>query len=98
MYSSFDNQAPALSIVKAKLHSIIVVVKHFTLFTLCFPENRSCSLNSPRMAQTPLIMRLVALSINSSKKAGEIIRGVMSSKQLNIIEKVGNLPLLSTWP
>lgn len=40
------------------------------------------------MAQAPIIMRIVALSINTSKKAGEIIRNVMSSKQLNIIEKV----------
>ena len=44
---------------------------------------------------SPLVMRLVALSINSSKKAGEIIRNVMSSNQLNIVEKVripGHVP------
>lgn len=40
------------------------------------------------MAQSPVVMRIVALSINTSKKAGEIIRNVMSSKQLNIVEKV----------
>lgn len=44
--------------------------------------------NRTRMAQTNQIMRIVALSINTSKKAGEIIRNVMSSKQLNIVEKV----------
>lgn len=35
-------------------------------------------------------MRIVALSISTSKKAGEIIRNVMSSNQLNIVEKVSN--------
>lgn len=45
------------------------------------------------MAQTPLIMRIVGLSISTSKKAGEIIRNVMSSKQLNIVEKVNSIIL-----
>lgn len=58
----------------------------------CIPKNifRGANKFPKRTATmtTPLVMRIVALSINSSKKAGEIIRNVMSSKQLNIVEKV----------
>lgn len=66
------------------LHRHLTTPEIFTLFNyLEFPFQSSST-----MAQIPLIPRIVALSISTSRKAGEIIRGVMSSKQLNIVEKV----------
>lgn len=41
------------------------------------------------MAQsTPLLLRVVALSINAANQAGKIIRDVMSQGDLGIVEKV----------
>ncbi|XP_059610572.1 3'(2'),5'-bisphosphate nucleotidase 1 [Phlebotomus argentipes] len=39
------------------------------------------------MAQHPLLMRVVALSINAANRAGEIIREVMNKGELGIVDK-----------
>lgn len=36
----------------------------------------------------PLVMRIMALSINTAKRAGNIIRDVMQKGNLGIVEKV----------
>lgn len=39
----------------------------------------------------PLVMRIMALSINTAKRAGSIIRDVMQKGNLGIVEKVSKL-------
>ena len=38
----------------------------------------------------PLVMRIMALSINTAKRAGSIIRDVMQKGNLGIVEKVSH--------
>ena len=39
-------------------------------------------------AVSPLVMRILAASVTVSHKAGDIIRGIMKSGNLGIVEKV----------
>lgn len=39
----------------------------------------------------PLILRLLATSSTAAKRAGNIIRDIMSKGELGIVEKVGNI-------
>lgn len=39
----------------------------------------------------PLVLRIMALSVNTAKRAGSIIRDVMQKGNLGIVEKVGRI-------
>lgn len=46
-------------------------------------------------SKTPLLLRLVAASISTSHRAGQIIRDIMQKGELGIVEKV-SIPQLPT--